>query len=30
MSSRKYKQPHNLRDYEEGVRDSVHNALKHI
>jgi len=26
---RKYKQPHNLREYEEEVRDRVHNALKH-
>ncbi len=25
----KYKQPHNLREYDEFVRDRVHNALKH-
>ena len=26
---KKYKQPHNLREYDPEVRDRVHNALKH-
>jgi len=29
VSLKKYPQPWNLKDYDEGVRDRVHNALKH-